>query len=68
MIVKKDPRISSIEIPERIGKTTSCLFSLKTFKLVIVIFHPFAKRSKKFISVWFLLSINIIKSLVNKTG
>jgi hypothetical protein len=44
-----EPNISIMDIAERIGKMINDLFSFKTEKLYIEIFHPFESLSKKLI-------------------
>jgi hypothetical protein len=45
--VKKEPAINRIEKLEKIGKSTRSFFSFSTLKLLMAIFQPFDKRSRK---------------------
>src|SRR5579871_5959446 len=54
-----DPTINNKEIPERTGKSISCLFAFNTLKLFIVISQPLEMRSEKLIAV--ILSYIMIK-------
>jgi hypothetical protein len=45
---KKEPIISTSEIPDKTGKTISCLLALRILKLLFANFQPFERRSKKF--------------------
>jgi len=49
----KEPMTKIMEIPDRIGKMMSCLFSLSTLKLFMEICQPLDKRVKNDILVYF---------------
>jgi len=55
----KEPITNTREIPERMGKIISCLFSFKTLKLFMASVQPLDKRSKKLIEFVLVMNINI---------